>query len=220
MSNGTKLVNVNGIIYLVALLFLFFSFALLFPWNYREKKVPLEFKHSSFKPLSMLTINVKDRKLCGLISNALCKNATFSEWRRMPLLYCYITVPILLLLLRVWFVLQSNIRGAKKHEVIPIMACQRNVYLQNEAGQGGKNSRAGGKKLNSNIKMWFHACAPCFFLLFFFRVTKRFICSSVFVPVGEALIILNRGKEHNSEQIPFCSGCVQWEWLKMKSQRV
>lgn len=90
----------------------------------------------------------------------------------------------------VWFVPQPNIRGAKKHEVIPIKACQRNVYLQNEVGQG-KNSRAGEKHLNSNIKMWFHAYAP------FFRETKTFICSSVFVPVGEALIILNRGNEHN-----------------------
>lgn len=32
---------------------------------------------------------------------------------------------------------------------------------------------------------------------FFGGETKTFICSSVFVPVGEALIILNRGKEHN-----------------------
>lgn len=32
---------------------------------------------------------------------------------------------------------------------------------------------------------------------YFFKETKTFICSSVFVPDGKALIILNRGKEHN-----------------------
>lgn len=63
---------------------------------------------------------------------------------RMRLLCCCTTVPIPLPLLRVCFAPQSNIRGAKKHEVIQIKARQRNVYLQNEAGQG-KKSRAGEK---------------------------------------------------------------------------